>query len=776
MRSKTPRRAVWFAPIAIASAIALSACQLVVSDLTPDGGPQDPIWFASPENHSQFWFKTGSNSVEIGFHEIDEESLRVTLYARDDLAHPIDVTDEFNVTTTGAFADLGEDRLADGFAYLVARATAQGEPIETSVAFSWEGQLAEIEPSDPCEFLGQTHCLLPFPSDRFTVADPTTDSGRRVHFEPGILPTNLHGTDIDVTEWNRNDGFSPGSPIIVHVPDVDLVASGIVGVTDIGASLEPGSAVVLLDADTGERIPHFVDHDAWASTDESRALIIRPAVNFVEGHRIIVALRHLVDTAGDPIPASRAFTVYRDEIPTYIPQFEQRRLAMRDIIERLRLAGIARHDLFLAWDFTVASERNLTERVLHMRDDAYADLGDAAPNFAITSVQNDVNASVARRVRGTVDVPSYLTGTGAPGSRLHYGPDGLPERNGTFAAEFVCNIPRSVLAADGTVDPGRAIVYGHGLLGSRNESNSVGAFANAHGFVLCAIDWIGMATEDLPNVAVTLNDLSNFPTLPDRLQQSMLNFQFLARAMKRSDGFAGHAAFQGAGGASVIETGAVFFNGNSQGGIMGGAATAISTEWTRAVLGVPGMNYANLLTRSVHWDNFSPVLFAAYPDEIEQSIVYSLIQMLWDRGEANGYAAHLTDDPLPGTPPHDVMLLAAFGDHQVANVTTEIEARTIGARVYQPALAPGRSTDVEPMWGIESIGALPYSGSVLVYWDYGTPAPPTTNDPPRPPLYGTDPHGKGGAEPRVAQQVSDYLRVGGFFANVCLGLPCQSAV
>ena len=40
------------------------------------------------------------------------------------------------------------------------------------------------------------------------------------------LPANAKGTHIDPTEWNRNDGFSPGSSILAHLPTVDLVASG----------------------------------------------------------------------------------------------------------------------------------------------------------------------------------------------------------------------------------------------------------------------------------------------------------------------------------------------------------------------------------------------------------------------------------------------------------------------------------------------------------------------------------------------------------------------
>ena len=71
----------------------------------------------------------------------------------------------------------------------------------------------------------------------------------------------------------------------------------------------------------------------------------------------------------------------------------------------------------------------------------------------------------------------------------------------------------------------------------------------------------------------------------------------------------------------------------------------------------------------------------------------SMIQLLWDRGEANGYAWHMTRDPLPNTPRHTVLLHEAFGDHQVANLATEVEARLLRARLRTPALDPGRSLD-----------------------------------------------------------------------------------
>jgi hypothetical protein len=149
--------------------------------------------------------------------------------------------------------------------------------------------------------------------------------------------------------------------------------------------------------------------------------------------------------------------------------------------------------------------------------------------------------------------------------------------------------------------------------------------------------------------------------------------------------------------------------------------------------------------------------------------------MLWDRGEPDGSAWHMTDDPYRDTPRHTVLLHMAYGDHQVANVATEVEARTIGARLRTPALDPGRSPDREPFYAIPAIRRLPYRGSALVVWDIGplrppacwragqplcegTPPPPTTNTPPR---LGRDPHGLTARETAAQLQYGEFLKIGG---------------
>ncbi len=205
--------------------------------------------------------------------------------------------------------------------------------------------------------------------------------------------------------------------------------------------------------------------------------------------------------------------------------------------------------------------------------------------------------------------------------------------------------------------------------------------------LVCAADWIGMSENDLSNALGVLLDLSKFPTLPDRLQQGFLDFLFIGRALIHPNGLAANPAFRDAGG-SLIDTRRLFYYGNSQGGIAGGALTALAPDFNRSVLYVGAMNYSLLVERSVDFDPFGAVLDTSYPSRLERPLLLSLIQMLWDRGEPNGYAWHMTNDPLPDTPRHKVLQLLSFGDHQVANVATEVEARTIGSHASP---AGGRS-------------------------------------------------------------------------------------
>ncbi|WP_329520033.1 hypothetical protein [Spirillospora sp. NBC_01491] len=650
---------------------------------------------------------------------------------------------------------------------LLALALLAAPPPATAAGPSAPARPAAASPAegDGCDPIDPAACLLPFPSDWYTRPDPSTPTGRRVALRTTLR--NSIGIPVDPAEWNRSDGFSPGSMLLARVPGVDVGRSGVAPITDIGSSLRPDAPVVIVDTATGERVPYWAELDANADTADRRALIVRPARNLREGHHYAVAFRNLRGADGAAIAPGAAFArILGPDLPAADP------LRARQRAERAVLAGLARHGvgragLYLAWDFTVASRQGLSGRMLKIRDDALAGLGDGSPGFAVTQVADDVDEQIGREVKGFLLAPSYLDQPGGPpGSAFRYGADGLPSRlpGNLQLVAFQCEIPKSAFTK-----AARPALYGHGLLGKESEvgAGNVKAMAAEHGFAFCATKWSGMADEDIPNVLTALADISRFRTVADRLQQGMLNFIVLGRAMTR--GFARDKAFQDGAGKPLIDPSAgLAYDGNSQGGIMGGALTAVSPDLRRSVLGVPAMNYSTLLNRSADFPTYEQVLSRFYPDKLDQQIGLGLIQMLWDRGEANGYAWHMTDRPLPGTPKHRVLMHIAFGDHQVAPVAAEVEARTIGARVHAPALTPGRSPDKVPFWDLPALGADPYDGSALVLWDSGSPAPPLTNTPP---TEGRDPHSDPRGAALARRQKAVFLSTGQV-VDVCGGAPC----
>lgn len=766
-----------------------------------------------------------------------------------------------------------------------------------------------------CDFLEPSYCMFPWPNDFYTKADASTDTGRRIDLNLLGMPKNIAGLPLRPGEWNRNDGFSPGQMIVTHVPGLDPAVSGIGNVTDIEASLSREAPILVIDADTGERHPIWVEIDASETAQtlcdlptsvvdtvallageldldgplqnlapiidglgegctltlapilaalgagldatllpnnalkvDPPALLMRPAKNFKDGHRYIVAMRNLKNADGQTIEAPASFRVYRDRYDSDIAVVSDRREHMEDIMARLQRHGIARDDLYMAWDFTVASTRNIAGRLLHMRDTALTDLGEAAPTFEVVEVTDFEQGESIRRVEGVFTVPNFLTipdglcdnllppvsdlidycsqletltgllsGTGVPVlgdvlntvasindlvqqlgqlplSRLNYGSNGeLPEINPlqrTQQFHFQCEIPRTAVGsltdANTWLRPASPTLYGHGLLGGKGEvGGSSTRRLRDQNFMHCAIDWIGMASRDVPSVLTFLIDMSFFPTLPDRVQQGIVNWHYLTRLLSHPQGFAAHPAFQTADGRAVFDNREVVYDGNSQGGIIGGVVMATSTEVTRGSLGVPGANYSTLLRRSVDFDAYGALLYASYPNSFDQSFILSLIQMLWDRGETNGYMNHIRrPDAFTAlghpTPNHEVMLNVAFGDHQVADVTADVMSRSYDGAVHLPGVEEGRHTNVNP-YALIRPASEGENGSVMVVWDIGPLNPENENNPGTgesppvntPPRAGRDPHSDPRAEVAGGIQRQAFLRENRFL-NVCGPRPCFS--
>lgn len=636
-----------------------------------------------------------------------------------------------------------------------------------------------------CDPIVPDACGYPFPSNVWTTPDPKTATGMHLYFGHTTLPLYAQpDKHVDPTPWANRDGFSPGSSLMAFFPNA--TKAGLPDPDHIAASLDPNSPTIVIEADTGARVPHWAELDMLVTTPEDqRAFFIHPAVRLKDATRYVVAIRNVADSSGAPLPPSPVFRALRDGAASDDLSVAPRRALYADIFGKLQTAGIDKSNLQLAWDFTTASKDNTTRWLVHMRDDALAKVGSDGPPYKITSVidnqatwqaQATCNAGdnivpkaapnsfyytcttpgttgatepawptcgdsssrptvadggavwtcaggaptpahIRRRIIGKMTVPLYLDKPG-PGASLVFGADGLPRQNGTAEFEFLVQIPNSVVKS-GNRAP--ILANAHGLFGEKEEGQNgfLAETIDREGYVEIAMDLIGMAHDDTNFVSnvMLVSDIGQFQHLVDRMHQGFLNELVAMRMMMGK--MAKDPATQINSKPTIDET-TRYYRGDSQGGISGGVYMAITTDVTRGLLGEPGAPYNILLDRSKDFAPFFLILKGVYQSALDVQLGLDLIQSLWDRAEPDGYVPYISENLLPNTPAHNVLLHVGIGDHQVTPLGAHFEARTLGAKTLKQA--------PRGLFGIDAADSG-FTGNGIVEWDFGLPPAPLTNTP-----------------------------------------------
>ena len=612
-----------------------------------------------------------------------------------------------------------------------------------------------------CDPLDEALCAFPFPSTFYMTENVERTSGWQLAFQSDSLPVNIDGQKADPKYWNERDGFSPLTPIIAHFPKVSL--DGVIGHSAIGLYLDADAKTVVVDVETGERMPHFVELDMSHDQDDRRALILRPVKPLEWGHRYVVGIRGLSKVDGSAVDSSTAFTALRDGSKTNDYDIEGRRAYYDEtIFPALEGTGFVRSETQLAWDFVVASKEAVTGKAVAMRDDLLERLPAGGPAYVIDNVETftvEENPSVAKRIYGTMTVPYYTEEPGA-GTILSRDENGMPMYMGETEREFTIIVPQSLWQEGRS---GAIVQYGHGLLGEQSEVEQgyLGEIANRYGYVLLAADWSGMSLKDVPKITLMIvDDVSNFAMVPERSQQGIVEFVAAMQMMKGDLSQDPELMTEDSEGnlVSVVNTEERYFYGNSQGGILGTVYMALNSDIQRGTLGVCGGPFSILLTRSDNFSSFMMIFKTMYPDYMDISLWIGMIQTIWDSGEPAGYLDSIHTAPLPGNSPKDVLIQVAIGDPQVSTLGAHIQARGIGAGlVFDPTRA---------VWGLDELEDG-VTGSGLVEWDYGLSEPiesvPVEYE-------GSNPH----SGPRNAfesqEQMNHFFRTGEL-VNFCEG-PC----
>lgn len=182
--------------------------------------------------------------------------------------------------------------------------------------YSVNPETIDVSQAGYCDITQTDLCLFPFPNDFFTREDAAAPTGKRVNFDPRSMPVNSDGIGIDPSEFNRSDGFSIGGTILTRAEGVDLAVTGAASIVDMGASLDAGAPIQLIQADTGERQLIWAELDQNPEPGEPQVLMIQVGKALQNGTRYIVVLQKLMDAEGNAIEPAGAFKIYQEAIPS----------------------------------------------------------------------------------------------------------------------------------------------------------------------------------------------------------------------------------------------------------------------------------------------------------------------------------------------------------------------------------------------------------------------------------------------------------------------------
>lgn len=624
--------------------------------------------------------------------------------------------------------------------------------------------VTEDQGVDGCDNLLPT-CLYPYPSDAYVdeagfVRVPDTPfAGSDTTLDPGPIGTNR--------------GFGAATPIVFQLPGAVAPSAPFDPTPSLGAD----ARTVLIDATTGERIPHWVESDFLSPLLDPPMIVLRPSVPLPRGHTVVVGIRHLTGEDGAEAPAPAPFVALRDGTESHWLGIHARRATYDDVVfPALEAEGFARGELQLAWSFPVRSDEDATRDLVAVRDAVFAALPAAGPDYAIDSVTEcphdgtdpeGCHPSIRVIVDGTVSVPSAIGPADDAGLRvIRRDADGAPIVDGAEVWPFRLQLPNR--AFDGSA-PVPVLQYGHGFLGSASEANNgwLREMADRLGFAILACDMQGMNEDILPVwLEILVQDGGKFPQLQELPMQGVVNQLVQQRLVKTSLAADPDPRLRRTDGQLAWDPSTVWYFGNSQGGSVGTLVVATSLDLSRGVLGVPGSGYPLLLHRSIDFAPFVAVMSLAYsgPDAIP--VFLMLLGTGWDSSDPLTFAPHLHGDPLPGTPDHEVLYHVAKEDPQVVNEASFISGRAAGTVLMTPK--------VRPVFGLSEVAYPASPGAALVEVDFGVPDDPTPLDPPDgdPSMPdGGDTHGWLRQWPPAQDQLVHFLQTGEVI-DVCGGEPC----
>jgi hypothetical protein len=528
--------------------------------------------------------------------------------------------------------------------------------------------------------------LWPFPSAHLVVDGAVSLPSEEV-------PRSTGGGALPVDRLLLRPGFS-------------VVQSSVV---DFGIAIDPDSlpgqsearldgSVQIWDLDAGLPVRCFAEVDASPELgDETPVLIVRPLDVLTPGHRIAVAVTTEVSTEDGA--ALEPLDWYRDLLAGRPgPDLEEWEEHYRDLTDDLHDLGVG--ELALAYDFPV-SDGGQTLR------DVLADV--PVPTVWSIDEVRDSDEGANMPPGGWRSLTGSFTNTSWLVDELHLELDGTgrPVIQGEIEARIFVHIPESVRDAEAGSVP--VWIFGHGIFGSPEEYlkdlddvSTVSQLADEAGVIMVGTVWRGLESIDRVHAIQMADDFSRMPEISDRLHQGVADVTALSRLLLEGDLLDAPELL------GLPDKSRLGYYGISLGGIAGAVMVANNDRLDHAVLHVGGSAWSTMLERSSQWIPFDWIMTDKVPSARDRQLLLALSQLYWDPIDPANHVQMLRG--------RSIIWQEAMGDEQVPNMTTEMIARAVGAKLLLPSATevPGMETTTESTGG----------GPILVQFDpeLGTPA------------------------------------------------------
>jgi hypothetical protein len=554
--------------------------------------------------------------------------------------------------------------------------------------------------------------LVPFPSNRFTVPDPSTKTGLRVDVS-GTVDAYVAGYEPVVRRLGEMDGFSTAGGVAIGF-DGPIDGASFAGPQggkldhelDPAAYTAADAPIVLIDVDPtsperGKAFGLLPRYFAQAKDDfyplDEFTVVAKPTEPLEPGRTyMFAATRRVLGRDGAPVARSKDMhALLADPPPDDYAASVQEALAV--LSEHV---GIEPDDVVVASVFTTATVRD--ELV------ALAEVRRAAPLPVLSTpwtveTMPEPGTDPRIRFRAQFRAPEYRGGDGT-----FLVEDGVPVAQGEAEIEvFLAFSDREVSG------PRPVVIYQHGLGGDKDGCWGTAERLAELGVAVVAIDSPehGFRGDGSGNIAKSVFaffaiDPDNFAFdmggARDNLRQMAVDQLELVRFLQ------GQASLDllpvGApDGVPDLDVSQLLYIGHSFGAVQGPTIFALAPEIRHAVWNVGGDGLTLLFEDS---DTFRVLIDLIKPDDTTDGQLarfFAATQGIIDPGDPINYARFGFEEPLtsaPGFGPRSVLLQEVMDDTIVPNSSTDAVARAARLDLIAPVLpVPGLEVVAAPAKG-----------------------------------------------------------------------------